>query len=444
MNKVLLIITREYTTRVKNKRFLLVTFLMPIIFIGFIAGSVYFAASGKEETTIAIVNDPGFLKENLNSDSGNVVFAFPEGADSINYKDKKFDGILYPELSEGKLVAELHSSKQLGFEVTRYVERQLNKALENKLLLEKGIEKNTLDSIADASEENVVLKNMVADEDGKSSESNAGIAYGVGFGSGLLIYMTMFIFGAMVMRGVAEEKTNRIAEVIVSSCKPFELMLGKIIGIAGVGLTQLLLWITLMVALSSSLSAFIPAETYQQFQSMQQGQQMVGSAAAVNPTALKILEAKSTLIESVNWMLIIGCFLFYFLGGYLFYASLFAAIGSVINEDPQEAQQLMLPITMPIIFSFVILQSVLGNPGSPLAVWTSIIPFTSPIIMMGRIPFGVPGTVPYWQLAASMLSLIGGFILTTWFAGKIYRTGILMYGKKASWKEMIKWSFRKS
>jgi ABC-2 type transport system permease protein len=444
MNKVLLIITREYTTRVKNKRFLLVTFLMPIIFIGFIAGSVYFAASGKEETTIAIVNDPGFLKENLNSDSGNVVFAFPKGADSSNYTDKKFDGILYPELSEGKLVAELHSSKQLGFEVTRYVERQLNKALENKLLLEKGIEKTTLDSIADASEENVLLKNMVADEDGKSSESNAGIAYGVGFGSGLLIYMTMFIFGAMVMRGVAEEKTNRIAEVIVSSCKPFELMLGKIIGIAGVGLTQLLLWITLMVALSSSLSAFIPAETYQQFQSMQQGQQMVGSAAAVNPTALKILEAKSTLIESVNWMLIIGCFLFYFLGGYLFYASLFAAIGSVINEDPQEAQQLMLPITMPIIFSFVILQSVLSNPGSPLAVWTSIIPFTSPIIMMGRIPFGVPGTVPYWQLAVSMLSLIGGFILTTWFAGKIYRTGILMYGKKASWKEMIKWSFRKS
>lgn len=444
MNKVSLIIKREYITRVRNKRFLLVTFLMPLIFIGFIAGSVYFAASGKEETTIAIVNDPGFLKENLNNDSGNVVFAFPEGADSINYKDKQFDGILYPELSEGKLVAELHSSKQLGFETTRYVERQLNKALENKLLLEKGIDKSTLDSIADASEENVELKNMVADEEGKSTESNAGIAYGVGFGSGLLIYMTMFIFGAMVMRGVAEEKTNRIAEVIVSSCKPFELMLGKIIGIAGVGLTQLLLWITLMVALSSSLSAFIPAETYQQFQSMQQGQQMVGSAAAANPTALKILQAKSTIIESVNWMMIISFFLFYFLGGFLFYASLFAAIGSVINEDPQEAQQLMLPITMPIIFSFVILQSVLSNPGSSLAIWTSIIPFTSPIIMMGRIPFGVPGTVPYWQLAASMLSLIGGFILTTWFAGKIYRTGILMYGKKASWKEMIKWTFRKS
>jgi ABC-2 type transport system permease protein len=169
---------------------------------------------------------------------------------------------------------------------------------------------------------------------------------------------------------------------------------------------------------------------------MQQGQQSMGTAAS-NPMAMKILQAKTEILESVNWLLIIGCFLFYFLGGYLFYASLFAAVGSVIDEDPQEAQALMLPITMPIIFSFVILGSVLSNPGSSIAIWTSILPFTSPIIMMGRIPFGVPSTVPYWQLAASMLSLIGGFLLTTWFAGKIYRTGILMYGKKVTWKEII-------
>jgi ABC-2 type transport system permease protein len=247
----------------------------------------------------------------------------------------------------------------------------------------------------------------------------------------------------MVMRGVAEEKTNRIAEVIVSSCKPFELMLGKIIGIAGVGLTQLLLWIALIVALSTSLSMFIPTETIQQAQQMQQSQ-VPGASMANADVASKIMEAKATLTEGVNWLLIIGFFLFYFLGGYLFYASLFAAVGSVINEDPQEAQQLMLPITMPIIFSFVVLNGVLANPSSNLSVWMSIIPFTSPIIMMGRIPFGVPNTVPYWQLAASMLSLIGGFVFTTWFAGKIYRTGILLYGKKVTWKEMIKWTFRKS
>jgi ABC-2 type transport system permease protein len=443
MNKIGLIIKREYITRVSNKRFILTTFLIPLVFVLFIAGSVYFANSSKEEIKVAIFNAPEFLKSNLKSDQGNVVFSFSNDIDSTNYKTKNFDAVLYARLENGTLISDLHSEKQIGFEATRFIERQLNKAVENNLLLERGIDKATLDSISNASEENVAFTNMVDDGDGKSKEANTGIAYAIGFGSGLLIYMTMFIFGAMVMRGVAEEKTNRIAEVIVSSCKPFELMMGKIVGIAGVGLTQLLLWIVLMVVISSSLSAFIPAETYQQFQSMQQGQQMVGQTAA-NPMALKILQAKTEILESVNWLLIIGCFLFYFLGGYLFYASLFAAIGSVINEDPQEAQALMLPITMPIIFSFVILGSVLSNPGSSVGIWTSIIPFTSPIIMMGRIPFGVPNTVPYWQLAASMLSLVGGFILTTWFAGKIYRTGILMYGKKVTWKEMIKWTFRKN
>ena len=444
MNKVLLIIKREYITRVSNKRFLLMTFLMPLVFVAFIAGSAYFAATSREEISVAVIDGPEFLQENLKSDSGSIIFAFPVGVDSVNYKDKKFDAVLYPIYAEGKIEAELYSAGQIGFEPSRYIERQLNKALENNLLLEKGINKSTLDSISDASEENVIMKTMIADEEGEAKESNSGLAYGIGFGSGLLIYITMFIFGAMVMRGVAEEKTNRIAEVIVSSCKPFELMLGKIIGIAGVGLTQLLLWIGLMIAISSSLSLFIPAEALQEFQNAQQAGTSVSAVASSNPAAMKILEAQNTITEGVNWMLILSCFIFYFLGGYLFYASLFAAVGSVINEDPQEAQQLMMPISMPIIFSFIILQSVLANPNSSLAIWTSIIPFTSPIIMMGRIPFGMPSTVPYWQLGASMLSLVGGFIFSTWFAGKIYRTGILMYGKKVTWKEMLKWTFRKN
>lgn len=443
MNKVSLIIQREYITRVSNKRFLLMTILMPLIFIVFIVGSAYFGASIREEVKIAIAVDPGFLKENLKGEEGDVVFEFTQGVDSLNFTQKGFDGVLYPTLIDEKLVANLHSKKQLGFEKTNYIDRQLNKAVENNLLLERGIQKSTLDSIASASKENVTVRNLVSDEKGKTKESNAGLAYGIGFGSGILIYMTMFIFGSMVMRGVAEEKTNRIAEVIISSCKPFELMLGKIVGIAGVGLTQLLLWIALITALSTSLSVILPVETIQQAQTIQNSQMPPGTMNNATMAA-KILEAKATLTEGVNWLMIIGFFLFYFLGGYLFYASLFAAVGSVINEDPQEAQQLMLPITMPIIFSFVILNGVLANPSSNMSVWTSIIPFTSPIIMMGRIPFGVPATVPYWQLAASMISLIGGFIFTTWFAGKIYRTGILMYGKKVTWKEMIKWTFRKS
>lgn len=443
MNKIGLIIKREYITRVSNKRFILTTFLIPVVFIIFIAGSTFFAINSREEVKVAVVNDPGYLKQNMKDDEGSVEFSYPEKVDSTNYLKNNFDAILYPHEENGALQNDLISKKQIGFEAKKHIEKELNKAYENHLLLENGIDKSTLDSIANLTEEKVTLSNMVSDDSGKAKEANTGIAYAIGFGSGFLIYITMFIFGAMVMRGVAEEKTNRIAEVIVSSCKPFELMMGKIVGIAGVGLTQLLLWIVLMTVISSSLSAFIPADTYHQFQNMQAGQPAVGDAAA-NATAFKLLQAKTALTNSVNWFVVIGCFLFYFLGGYLFYASIFAAIGSVINEDPQEAQALMMPITMPIIFSFVILQSVLANPGSSLGVWTSIIPFTSPIIMMGRIPFGVPNTVPYWQLAASMLSLIGGFIFTTWFAGKIYRTGILMYGKKVTWKEMIRWSFRKN
>ena len=262
MHKVGLIIKREYTTRVSNKRFILTTFLIPVVFIVFIAGSVYFATSSKEQLTVAVANDPGFLQSNLKSDIGNVTFSFAEDVDSLNYKTKKIDAILYTTIVNGTLVSNLHSEKQIGFEASKYIERQLNKAVENNMLQESGINKTTLDSISNASEDNVRLTNMVEDGKGKSKEANTGIAYAIGFGSGFLIYMTMFIFGAMVMRGVAEEKTNRIAEVIVSSCKPFELMLGKIIGIAGVGLTQLLLWILLMIVLSSSLSMFIPTNSF--------------------------------------------------------------------------------------------------------------------------------------------------------------------------------------
>jgi len=439
MSKIWIIIQREYLTRVRNKTFLLSTFLLPLVMVLFIAGSTFFAIQSREKQRIAVVNDPGYFKANLKSDSNSVIFSFEAGLDSLNYASKGYNGILY--LPGNGTEYKLISSKQVGLESKSYIRKQLNKTVESHLLQERGIQKTTLDSISEATDNAVELTNVVLEKDGKAKQANAGLAYGIGFGSGILIYMTMFIFGAMVMRGVAEEKTNRIAEVIVSSCKPFELMFGKIIGIAAVGLTQFLLWIGLIMLIFTAVQLFLPAETLQQVQEAQQAQQNLPGEAN-NTMALKLLQAKTTITEGANWWVIIPSFLFYFLGGYLFYASLFAAIGSVINEDPQEAQSLMLPITMPIIFGFIILTSSLQNPNSPVAVWGSIIPFTSPIVMMGRIPFGVPDTVPYWQLALSMLSLIGGFLFTTWFAGRVYRTGILMYGKKPSWKEMIKWAFK--
>jgi len=443
MSKIGLIIEREYLTRVKNKTFIISTFMLPLVMILFIVGSAFFAVRSREKQRVAVVNDPGFFRTNLKSDSSSVIFEFTTGVDSLNFGAKGYNGILYLPQEENNINYELRSDKQFGMDSKGYIERQLNKAIENNMLQERGIRKSTLDSITKVSDKSVQLENIVKEKSGKNREANAGLAYGVGFGSGILIYITMFIFGAMVMRGVAEEKMNRIAEVIVSSCKPFELMLGKIIGIAGVGLTQFMLWIILLFAITTTLQFFIPHETLVQFQEIQKNQQNIPGGSN-NTMMLKILEAKTMIVEGVNWGLIIFCFLFYFLGGYLFYAALFAAIGSVINEDPQEAQALMLPITMPIIFAFIILTSSLQNPNSPVAVWASIIPFTSPIVMMGRIPFGVPDTVPYWQLGLSMVSLIAGFLGTTWFAGKVYRTGILLYGKKASWKEMAKWAFRRS
>ncbi len=437
MNKIGLILKREYITRVRNKTFLLSTFLLPIAMILFIFGSAYFAATSKDNLKkIAVINYPSYLKENLQSDSSRLQFNFTTAVDSINFKSKGYDAVLnLNNDSIGKKFT-IHSNKQLGLNTKETLEDRLDKAYEKDQLQQKGIRKEILDSINKKSKGLFTVENRVANESGKSQEVNAAINYGVGFGSGILIYITMFIFGTMVMRGVMEEKTNRIAEVMVSSVKPFELMMGKILGIALVGLTQFALWIILVMALTTVAGLFLPNEMIQQAGAANQAMPGGGGSTAM---AMKMMELQKN-ISNVNWLLVLSCFAFYFLGGYLFYASLFAAIGSVINEDPHEAQSLMLPITMPIIFAFIIMSSNLNTPDSPIMVWASMIPFTSPIVMMGRIPSGVP----WYQLLTSMALLVAGFIFTTWLAGKIYRTGILMYGKKASWKEMFKWAFRKS
>ncbi|TBR19301.1 MAG: ABC transporter permease [Chitinophagaceae bacterium] len=434
MNKIFIIIRREYLTRVKNKTFLLTTFLLPIVFLLFIVGSTFLAVKSKTVDTIAVITEANLFKQALKSDSTIVIFDFTHSVTTDNYLYKGYSGILRipSDSSHQKFVIE--SPKTLSMETMDYIKWQINNVIENNMLKQLRIDENVLDSISTASENAFQLTNELT----TGEEANAGLAYGVGFGSGILIYLTMFIFGAMVMRGVMEEKTNRIAEVMVSSVKPFQLMMGKIIGIAAVGLTQLVLWILFIILLLSAVQLFIPSDVVEQFKQIQEMQQQLPGGSS-NTVAFELLQAKATFISEVNWSLIISCFLFYFLGGYLFYASLFAAVGSVINEDPQEAQSLMLPITLPIIFAFIMLAPSIENPDSSLAFWGSMIPFTSPIIMMGRIANGVPEAVPYWQLFLSMILLIGGFILTTWFAGKIYRTGILLYGKKASWKEMIKW-----
>ena len=444
MHKIWIIIQREYTSRVKNKRFLLVTFLVPLLMVGLIVGSAYFSFKGTEERKIAVVDPNGFFKDKLKN-SRQLKFEFPKDIDTSNYQAKGYSDILLMPLFEGDKKADyiLRSKKSMGFSLQETISRKINAAIEDQMLEKAGIQQSVLDSIHQSAQ---IAELKAYEDEGKSSkESNAALAMGIGYASGLLIYITMFIYGTMVLRGVMEEKTNRIAEVIVSSVKPFELMLGKIIGIGAVGLTQFLMWIIVVMTLTGVGLSLLPADIQNQLQQLQEsGGQMGAAGMAQASESAKNIYAFQHVLSTTNWPLIIGLFLFYFLGGFLFYASLFAAVGSVVNEDPQDAQSLMFPITMPIIFSYIITNVVIQNPNTPMAFWASVIPFSSPMVMMARISYGVPTTVPYWELALSMVTLIAGFLLTTWLSAKIYRTGILMYGKKVTWKEMAKWAFSKS
>ena len=436
MSKVWLIIKREYLTRVRNKTFILSTILLPLFFIGFIAASTYLSIKGDSAHTIAVNDQNGLFKNNFKSDKG-IKYEFPADVNATNFKEKGYSAylIIPKDFDSPKDSIILVSDKPLGFSTEDRITNQINVAIKNRAFLEKNIDKKILDSINNLDAEDLYKFRPVIKKGNTTQKANSGLAYGIGFGCGILIYITLFIYGAAVMRGVMEEKMNRIAEVIISSVRPFQLMVGKIIGIAAVGLTQLLIWFILIIVLSSALSAFLSPDTLQHAQSANSAM----ASSANNTAALGFLNAKNTLAQA-NWALIIPCFLFYFIGGYLFYAALFAAVGSVVNEDPQEAQSLMLPITMPIILSFIIMTTAAAKPDTPIAVWASIIPFSSPIVMMARIPAGVP----FWQLALSMVSLVAGFIFTTWLAAKIYRTGILLYGKKVTFREMTKWLFRRS
>lgn len=442
MNKILLVARREFLTRVQKKTFLLTTISLPLIIFGFYAMMIYFSVSSGEETKIAIADEGGYFENKMDNDD-NINFVFLKNETPYSLKTKlesgQYDGYVYisPNASKNIDTIQLVSAKSLTIITRGKIESILNKSLEEKKLLSLNITKSQLDSIQQS--KSIKFSTVEGSED---SEVKAGVSYGVGYISGFLIYIILFVYGTMVMRGVMEEKVSRIAEVIVSSVKPFQLMLGKIFGIGAVGLVQFIIWVVLVFGLTFLLPVFFPGLSAQ----MQQQQAMAPGAmgAAQSAQASGAMAGIMQGLSEINFPLIIGCFIFYFLGGYLLYSSLFAAVGSAVNEDPQDAQSLVLPITFPIIFAIVIMTKAVNEPTSGLAVFGSLFPLTSPIVMMARIAHGVPYPVPYWQLIASMLLLILGFIGTAWVAAKIYRTGILLYGKKITWKEMWKWAFRKS
>lgn len=442
MSKTSLIIKREYLSRVRTRSFILTTFLIPLVFVAVIVGATILTIKGKEQLKIAVVDENGFFKNHLKSDN-DVQFDFPGNVDTLNYLSKGYTALLtISKIDTSKQQTfYVRSQRAIGIGASQTIENKIDEVIEDNMLQQSGITRSKLDSIHDNSH---IAKIVSLEESGGAAkESNQLLAYIIGYVCGFLIYLVLLIYGMMVLRGVMEEKTNRIAEIVISSVKPFELMMGKIIGIGAVGLTQFIMWIVLITVLTAGAQAFIPHDTMQQVQSLQQHNGMMqGNTEQVSEGAQFIFNAQHTL-STANWTFIILCFIFYFLGGYLFYASLFAAVGCV-TEDMQGSQSLTLPITMPVIFSFIIGSNAVQVPDSSLAIWASIIPFSSPIVMMSRIGYGVPGTVTYLQLTASVLALIAGFLFTTWLAAKIYRTGILLYGKKITWKEMMKWAFRRS
>ncbi len=437
MNKIWLIIKREYLTRVRKKTFILTTILTPLLFAGIFAVVIFITVKNVSNEKVAVVDPGGYLKSSLESSKA-VTYEFVPDVDTSNFIAKGYSAVLFGpqtginQTSNFQLITE----KSLNRIANTKIERDISRALENNMISQElKIDPKQIDSIKSRAE-NISIETSKKGEGGKLETSSFDVANGIGYITGFLIYITLFIYGTMVMRGVMEEKTNRIAEVIISSVKPFQLMMGKILGIGAVGLTQFLIWIVLISVISGVLSSMIPPEVLDQVQ--QNNGQMPGSSQQ-GSEAIRNLAAAQNSLSSINWGLVIFAFVFYFIGGYLFYAALFAAVGSAVNEDPQDAQSMTFPVIMPIILAIVIMINAINDPGGALATWSSIIPFFSPIVMMARIPFGVPDTVPYWQLGLSMAFLVLGFLFTTWLSAKIYRTGILMYGKKPSWKEMIKW-----
>lgn len=441
MNKIILIIKREYATRVRKRSFLLTTFLVPIFFIALYVGIIYLTKKSFDDThgIVYIVDQEGSVGNKLESNK-NVTFISENKDLQLQLETLKEEGnntsvLLIPSDFYESKQAEFLSSNKPNISTQREIQNELATVLRNHKLEELGVNVENINEIN--SDVTITAKEIT--ESGDAKESNTEVAMGIAITLSILIYLSLFLYGSQVMRGIIEEKTSRVIEVIISSVKPFQLMLGKIIGIGLVGLTQFFLWLLLSLLLAGAASTFLVNKDDLQEQIM--GSSPQNTSSTIDSTSdIMAQNDVMTLLSSVNISEIVICFFIFFLGGYLLYSALFAAVASAIDSET-EASQFTMPITMPLLLTYALSFGVLINdPHGSVATWLSFIPFTSPIAMLVRIPFGVPT----WQIITSASLLIIGFIFTTWVAARIYRVGILMYGKKASIKELIKWFNYKS
>lgn len=442
MKNILLVLKREYLVRVKKKSFIVMTILTPLLFVLFYAGIIWTAVSSTETKLVTVLDQSGLMKDGFKN-SKQLEFEFTDAEPDIaksEFDKSNSSALLHipADIVENPRGVRIYARKNVSLELKAALEKVIEDQLEDLKLREAGITPQTLqDSKVNVSAQTLSL------EEGLEKESNSGAATIIAVICGMIIYFSVLLYGTQVMRSVSEEKTSRIVEVIISSVKPFQLLVGKIVGVALVGLTQFALWILLTVMLISGagyvmrdkLTDIQKAVVEQQASTMPDEVNKEIQENQDNSAAVKMLDG----IKNLNVPLILGSFLFYFLGGYLLYSALLGAVGSAVDHE-SDTQQFVFPITLPLIFGFVIAQIAIRDPDSPLVFWTSMIPFTSPIVMMVRIPFGVPA----WQILLSMALLIVGFLGTVWLASRIYRVGILMYGKKVTYKELSKWLFYKN
>ncbi len=451
MSKISLIIQREYLTRIRKKSFIVMSILGPFIFAAYVLIPMYFATmEDKEEKTVVVIDDSKLFTE---YDSGSATFVIP-GTETLKFKviegvpietfKEGFDNTGYYALlfipsnilaSESSL---LYSTKQPSIQVTEYIKGSMESEIEHLKLASHDIQ--DIEKILAEVKTSINVRNIKWTKDGKTQESNTGVVMGVGYLGGLLIFFFIFFFGSQVMRGVIEEKTSRIIEVIVSSVKPFQLMMGKIIGVGLTGLTQFLIWLVLSAFLITGLKAAFFPELNQTPTEQVVASDMFGNGTSnlegqvLSGSDMDMAQEVFASLRSINAGVMVGSFLFFFIFGYLLYAAMFAVIGSAVDNET-DTQQLIFPVILPLILGIYVMISAINNPDGALPFWFSMIPFTAPVVMMVRIPFGVP----LWQVALSGSLLVGTFLGMTWVAGKAYRTGILMYGKKNSFKEIWKW-----
>lgn len=433
MNKIGLIIRREYLTRVKKRSFIIMTFLGPVLIAAIYIIPILLALHGdNEKRTIAVVDQSHwFERQFTNTETQTFVRLDDISIDSTKklVQTGAYDIALFIPETQLNIPSSgvLYSMKQVPMNVEEHIRDVMKNEIQVQKLLASGVDPDILESIKTS----INLSVIRMDEEGGEKETFTEVQFILGMVLAVMIYMFIMMFGGQVMQGVFEEKSNRIIEVIVSSVKPFQLMMGKVIGVSLVALTQFLMWILLTGVIYVGFSAAIGLSQPSPIGSGTVLTEQIDTATIMdNETVQHIV----SIAQSINFGQVIIGFILFFLLGYLLYATMFAAIGSIVDNNT-DSQQFTLPVTVPLLIGMLSAIIIVNAPDGPLALWMSMIPFTSPIVMMVRIPFGVP----IWQIAVSVALLVAAFIGMTWVAAKIYRTGILMYGKKLNYKELFKW-----